>query len=126
MRIAVIGTGYVGLVTGTCFSEMGHDVTCVDINEAKVEALKAGKVPIYEPGLDEMVEINVAHGRLNFTTDVRYNSQLVGLERVQLRWGPRWDLVGPLTLGLNHVRDDQSQHHQHPCSRAIHCPRKAP
>jgi UDPglucose 6-dehydrogenase len=71
MRIAVIGTGYVGLVTGTCFSEMGHDVTCVDINEAKVEALKAGKVPIYEPGLDEMVEINVAHGRLNFTTDVR-------------------------------------------------------
>lgn len=72
MKIAVIGTGYVGLVTGTCFSEMGHDVTCVDIDETKVDALKRGQVPICEPCLDEMVEINMAHGRLAFTTDIRH------------------------------------------------------
>ena len=71
MRITVIGTGYVGLVTGTCFSEVGHDVTCVDINKAKIDALNAGEIPIYEPGLDEMVATNVAQGRLSFTTDLK-------------------------------------------------------
>ncbi|HRK35533.1 MAG TPA: UDP-glucose/GDP-mannose dehydrogenase family protein [Candidatus Hydrogenedentes bacterium] len=71
MRIAVIGTGYVGLVTGTCFSEVGHDVTCVDIDAAKIEALRFGRIPIYEPGLDEMVALNVEQGRLSFTTDLK-------------------------------------------------------
>jgi len=71
MRIAVIGTGYVGLVTGTCFSEVGHDVTCVDIDTAKIEALRFGRIPIYEPGLDEMVALNVEQGRLSFTTDIK-------------------------------------------------------
>ncbi|MCC6797169.1 MAG: UDP-glucose/GDP-mannose dehydrogenase family protein [Candidatus Hydrogenedentes bacterium] len=71
MKIAVIGTGYVGLVTGTCFSEVGHDVTCVDIDAAKIEALRFGRIPIYEPGLDEMVALNVEHGRLSFTTDLK-------------------------------------------------------
>lgn len=71
MRIAVIGTGYVGLVTGTCFSEVGHDVTCVDIDKSKIDALNSGKVPIYEPGLDEMVALNVKQGRLSFTTDLK-------------------------------------------------------
>lgn len=68
MNIAVIGTGYVGLVTGTCFSELGNHVTCVDIDEEKISNLKDHKIPIYEPGLDVLFERNVKHGRLKFTT----------------------------------------------------------
>ena len=70
MNICMIGTGYVGLVTGTCFSETGNDVTCVDIDREKIALLNQGKVPIYEPGLDEMIRRNVAEGRLLFTTDI--------------------------------------------------------
>lgn len=70
MKIAVIGTGYVGLVAGTCFADSGNDVTCVDIDERKISALNAGKVPIYEPGLDDLVAQNVKEKRLLFTTDV--------------------------------------------------------
>ncbi|MEO6038400.1 MAG: UDP-glucose/GDP-mannose dehydrogenase family protein, partial [Saprospiraceae bacterium] len=71
MNIAVIGTGYVGLVTGTCFAETGNNVICVDINAQKVERLKQGEVPIYEPGLDILFERNTKEGRLHFTTDLR-------------------------------------------------------
>lgn len=71
MRIAIVGTGYVGLVTGTCFAETGNDVTCVDIDEAKVERLRAGKVPIYEPGLEELFKRNISEGRLHFTTSLK-------------------------------------------------------
>ncbi|MDR3137448.1 MAG: UDP-glucose/GDP-mannose dehydrogenase family protein [Tannerellaceae bacterium] len=71
MKIAIVGTGYVGLVTGACFAEMGTDVSCVDIDESKVKRLRKGELPIYEPGLDEMVTRNVASGRLHFTTDIR-------------------------------------------------------
>ena len=70
MNLAVVGTGYVGLVAGTCFAESGNDVTCVDIDERKVSMLKEGKVPIYEPGLEEMVRRNAAEQRLSFTTDL--------------------------------------------------------
>ncbi|MFP4089412.1 MAG: UDP-glucose dehydrogenase family protein [Cyclobacteriaceae bacterium] len=71
MKIAVIGTGYVGLVTGTCFAETGNTVSCVDIDEKKVAKLKNGEVPIYEPGLDALFERNVKQGRLHFTTDLK-------------------------------------------------------
>ena len=75
MKIAVIGTGYVGLVTGTCLSETGNVVTCVDIDQEKIEFLKQGKVPIYEPNLDAFIERNVAANRLRFTTQLKEGIQ---------------------------------------------------
>ena len=70
MKIAVIGTGYVGLVSGTCFAEVGNIVTCVDVNKDKIERLKQGIIPIYEPGLDAMVANNISNKNLFFTTDI--------------------------------------------------------
>lgn len=70
MKIAVIGTGYVGLVTGTCFAEMGNQVWCVDVDTAKIEQLKNGRIPIYEPGLTDLVTKNTTQGHLYFTTEL--------------------------------------------------------
>ena len=80
MKLSIIGTGYVGLVTGTCFAEVGHEVTCVDNDEAKVKMLQAGGIPIYEPGLEELVRKHTATGRLRFTSstaDGVENSEVV-------------------------------------------------
>src|SRR5262245_32051653 len=79
MKLAVVGTGYVGLVTGTCFADSGNEVICIDNDPAKVAKLKGGALPIYEPGLLEMVERNVREGRLSFTTDLA-----AGIEPAQL------------------------------------------
>src|SRR5436309_1447264 len=69
MRITMIGSGYVGLVSGACFADFGHAVTCVDLNQNKIDALNRGEIPIFEPGLDDLVKVNAAAGRLTFTTE---------------------------------------------------------
>ncbi len=71
MRITMIGSGYVGLVSGACFADFGHDVVCVDKDRSKIDSLLAGRMPIFEPGLDHLVSANVAAGRLRFTTDLK-------------------------------------------------------
>ncbi len=75
MKVSVIGTGYVGLVTGTCLAEMGNHVLCLDVDERKIKMLMDGDVPIYEPGLDALVKSNMAAGRLQFTTDVEASAK---------------------------------------------------
>src|SRR6478672_10976141 len=70
MRIAMIGTGYVGLVSGACFADFGHQVCCIDKDEAKIDGLNAGKMPIWEPGLEALVKANAERGRLTFTKDL--------------------------------------------------------
>ena len=79
MKLTIIGTGYVGLVTGTCFAEAGHQVICVDNNADKIKLLQSGGIPIYEPGLDELVRKNIHAGRLSFTT-----STTEGVEQSQV------------------------------------------
>ena len=85
MRIAMIGTGYVGLVSGACLSEFGHEVVCIDKDAGKVATLKAGGIPIYEPGLDDVVKTNAAAGRLSFTTDLK--TAVAGAEAVFIAVG---------------------------------------
>ena len=85
MRIAMIGTGYVGLVSGICFSDFGHDVVCVDKSSRKIEMLQTGEVPIYEPGLDVLMAKNVAAGRLSFTTDL--TNAVAGVDAVFIAVG---------------------------------------
>ena len=85
MRIAIIGTGYVGLVSGVCFSDFGHEVVCVDKDPAKIDRLRAGEIPIYEPGLKELLLRNVEGGRLSFTQDIA--TAMAGAEAVFIAVG---------------------------------------
>ena len=71
MKITIVGTGYVGLVAGTCFADSGNDVICVDIDKNKIDQLNKGEIPIFEPGLEEMVKLNIEQERLSFTTDIK-------------------------------------------------------
>ncbi|MDP2175963.1 MAG: UDP-glucose/GDP-mannose dehydrogenase family protein [Bacteroidota bacterium] len=96
MKIAVIGTGYVGLVTGTCFAEVGINVVCIDIDQKKIENLKKGILPIYEPGLDEMVKRNFDKGRLQFSTDLK--SSIEGCEAAFIAVGTPPDEDGSADL----------------------------
>ena len=91
MKIAMIGTGYVGLVSGICFSDFGHEVICVDKDPHKIELLNAGKVPIYEPGLATLMQKNVTAGRLSFSQDLGLQSR--GLMRHLLPWVRRHGAV---------------------------------
>jgi len=105
MKIAVIGTGYVGLVTGTCFAESGNNVTCVDIDAQKVADLKNGKVPIYEPNLDVMLERNIRQGRINFTTDLPTGIEGAQVIFLALPTPPGEDGSADLSYVLNVAQD---------------------
>ena len=104
MNIAIVGTGYVGLVSGTCFAEMGVNVTCVDVNKEKINALLHGQIPIYEPGLDEMVLRNCQEGRLRFTTDITTCLNDVALVFSAVRTPPDEDGSADLTYVLEVAR----------------------
>ncbi|WP_379084632.1 UDP-glucose dehydrogenase family protein [Pedobacter sp. UC225_65] len=105
MKIAVIGTGYVGLVTGTCLAETGNNVICVDINEAKVAKMVAGEVPIYEPGLDVLFHRNIAQGRLSFTTDLALAVKEAQIIFMALPTPPGGDGAADLSYILGAAKD---------------------
>jgi UDPglucose 6-dehydrogenase len=99
-KIAVIGSGYVGLVTGTCLADFGLEVVCVDINEDKIESLKNGSIPIYEPGLDEIVKRNVRYKRLDFTTDMKAAVEAADVIFIAVGTPPKEDGSADLTYVL--------------------------
>ena len=106
MRIAMIGTGYVGLVSGACFADFGHQVTCIDKDPAKIAMIRGGKMPIWEPGLDALVKANVDHGRLGFTTDLA--AGIEGAEAIFIAVGTpsrRGDGHADLTFVFDAVRE---------------------
>jgi UDPglucose 6-dehydrogenase len=105
MNIAVVGTGYVGLVTGTCFAETGNNVICVDINEQKVKSLKNGKVPIFEPGLELLFERNTKEGRLHFTTNLREAIEKAAIIFLALPTPPGEDGSADLSYIMGVARD---------------------
>lgn len=100
MNISVVGTGYVGLVTGTCFAEMGNNVICVDIDEKKIENLKNGIMPIYEPGLEEMVVKNASENRLHFTTDIKEAAEKSSIHFIAVGTPPGADDAADLRFVL--------------------------
>ncbi len=113
MKIAVVGTGYVGLVTGTCFAETGNTVICIDIDEQKVASLKAGKITIYEPGLDTLFDRNIKQDRLSFTTSLREGIQGAQVIFLALPTPPGDDGAADLKYVLGVARDLGSLLHQY-------------
>ena len=105
MKISVIGTGYVGLVTGTCLAESGNDVICMDIDAGKIGMLNSGKVPIFEPGLEELIKRNVANGRLTFTTDMKLAVKRSGLIFIAVGTPPGEDGSADLKYVLGAARE---------------------
>ncbi|MDA0714212.1 MAG: UDP-glucose/GDP-mannose dehydrogenase family protein [Bacteroidetes bacterium] len=105
MKIAVVGTGYVGLVTGTCLAETGNDVTCVDIDQEKIEKMKGGIVPIYEPHLDVLFHRNIKQGRLRFTTDLKEAVESAKVIFLALPTPPGEDGSADLSYVLNAARE---------------------
>ncbi|WP_426669619.1 UDP-glucose dehydrogenase family protein [Mucilaginibacter sp. McL0603] len=105
MKIAVVGTGYVGLVTGTCLAETGNQVTCVDINEKKVEMMKSGQVPIYEPGLELLFNRNISHNRLSFTTNLQEAIKDAKIIFLALPTPPGGDGAADLSYVLGAAKD---------------------
>lgn len=109
MKISVIGTGYVGLVTGVCLSEVGHEVTCLDIDSAKVERMNRGEAPIYEPGLEDMMKKNIGEGKLDFTD--KYEVAMDGRELVIIAVGTPQSKDGSAELVyLNNACRSIAQH----------------
>ncbi len=104
MVITIVGTGYVGLVTGACFAEMGHSVTCVDIDSEKIDRLNAGLLPIYEPGLDKLVEDNIKQGRLNFTASLK-SAQYADVFFIAVGTPPREDGSADLSSVLSVAKE---------------------
>ena len=105
MKIAVVGTGYVGLVTGTCLAETGNDVICVDINENKVKKMQNGEVPIYEPGLDLLFHRNIEQNRLTFTTDLAHAVKDAQIIFMALPTPPGGDGAADLSYILGAAKD---------------------
>ena len=112
MKLTIIGTGYVGLVTGACFAEVGHQVVCVDNDAAKVKTLQAGGIPIYEPGLEEMVARNVAAGRLSFTTSTAEGVQKSDVVFIAVPTPPLADGSVDLSFIEKVARDIAAAHDQ--------------
>src|SRR5204863_4301452 len=106
MKIAVVGTGYVGLVLGACLAENGNDVTCIDKDDAKVRQLRRGVMPIYEPGLEEMVRRNRAEKRLEFTTDLSKSVQAASMVFIAVGTPQHEDGSADLSQVLAVARDN--------------------
>jgi UDPglucose 6-dehydrogenase len=97
MKVSIIGTGYVGLVTGACLADVGNHVLCFDVDQRKIAKLRAGEIPIFEPGLKEIVRNNVASGRLAFTTDARESATYAKLQMIAVGTPRRSRRAAPRT-----------------------------
>ena len=105
MKITIVGTGYVGLVTGTCFAEVGNDVLCLDLDPRKIDILKSGSIPIYEPGLKEMVSRNVAERRLRFTTSIEESVEFGDIQFIAVGTPPDEDGSADLQYVVSAARN---------------------